>query len=320
MRARELVAFLVVLVVALVGGDASAYAGTAKKTCAPNGWQAAGALTRREGRDMAEDEDSAREWLRALFAQGIERYEVALRGVLADEERAEVEQGLREARIMLAEHERSRRVAQCDETTLDTLHAIAESLLESHRNAPNPTEQAVGNILLALHTALSEDDGEALKEPHAWALAHLQPLHNVVDYAPHDDRQSLAAIFDPFVTWSDAEIAATSLRIGAKLLAVAIATKLRALAPWLAPGSEREAIAFALRVAARSEAEMKTVLASRDGVAVAALCESMIKIALEEAGASAADIRAELKFLDVRAKRAAHGRAVAKVTKGPRRV
>lgn len=55
MSARELVALVVAVVaalVALVGGDASAYAGTSK-TCAPNGWQADGALTRREGRDMA---------------------------------------------------------------------------------------------------------------------------------------------------------------------------------------------------------------------------------------------------------------------------
>lgn len=269
---------------------------------------------------MASDDDSPtrqRAQLRAVAERMIATHEAALRDPrITDAERVEIEHGLRTGRIHAHAVERSERLARGEETALDTLHEIAELLREEHREAPNPTARAAGNILLALHTALAEDDVEALNAPHAWALAHLRPLRDVVDYEPHDDRQSLAAIFDSFVTWSDAEIAATSLR-SAPLLAFAIATELRARAPWLAPGSEREAIALTLQVAARSEAEMRAVLVSRDRGTVAALCESMIKIALEEAGASAATIRAELKFLDQRAKRAAAGQAATAVTKRP---
>ncbi len=49
---------MALLLVVLVGGEASAYAHTANKY-APTGWQTDGALTRREGRDMADDEETA---------------------------------------------------------------------------------------------------------------------------------------------------------------------------------------------------------------------------------------------------------------------
>lgn len=292
------------LVVALVGGERTAYA--AAKMCAPR-TAIREALTRREGCDMAKDEDSAA-IKRALWERAKKMYEAALRDPrVSDADKQQIEAGLRVTRLNLHVADRSGRISQGCATAQDqieaTVEALARELLQLHRGGPHPTAHAAGNILSAVLVALAEGDAEALKQPHAWALAYIRPLGTAVDFQPLGT--SIAEFFNPLVLW----VEQFPRSLAANNLALLLAIEVHARAPWLDPEGSRT-----LRVAGLAEAAVKAARAAggHDRRAVAEnLCEAVVKIALEEAEFSPRAIGAKLKFLDQRTKRT--------VTKKPRR-